>query len=263
MGKKRKIEQIVELEMNMIDPPKDAARMSINEDSIKEMADSIRERGQLQAIRVAAKNGRYEIIFGHRRFKATESLGRSVIKAVIVEMSEGEILLDRAVENIQKVDLTPLEEARQYDLLINKLGATFGKIARITGKSPGSVKRSLDILKMSECLQKELHAGRISKTVAEELQQCPDEDYKIYLCQMGADHGVTKDVARLWVDDYKKSLRTPGDASGGGDPPPFEIESKPTYITCYLCAGPVDVLKAEHLTLCKECKGQLREILQK
>jgi len=263
MAKKEALEQIVNLEMDLIDRPQKVARLEINEEHIKELADSIKERGQLQAIRVSKKGGRYEIIFGDRRYLATKSLGRDTIKAVIVSMNEKDILVDRAIENIQKVDLTPLEEAEQYQLLIEKMGVTYDKIAKVTGKTPGTVKRRLHILKMPAYMQAELHKGRISVSVAEELQDCPDEATKQYFVEMAADHGLTKTVARQWVADYRKSLRAPGGAGGDTPPPQFHGEPEPIFTACFLCKGPVDVMKALRITVCPVCGKQLIEVLEK
>jgi len=263
MAKKEEIDQIVNLEMDLIDRPMKVARLEIDGEYIKELADSIKERGQLQAIKVSKKGGRYEIVFGDRRYLATQSLGRDHIKAVVVTMSEKDILIDRAIENLQKVDLTPLEEAQQYDLLITKMGATYDKIAKVTGKTPGTVKRRLHILKMPEYMQRELHKGRISVTVAEELQNCPDEAQKQYYVEMAAEHGLTKEVARRWVEDYRKSLRTPGGASERGSPPPFHAEQDPIYTACFLCKGAVDIRKIVRLNVCEVCGKELEKILEK
>jgi len=256
-----RVEKIVLIDVDKLDRPAVCARIEIDESAVAELADSITSRGQLTPIRVQKNGDRYEIVFGDRRHLAFKKLGLTQIKAIVVNSTAKDVLIDRAVENLLRVDLTPLEEARQYYALSNEGALTFGEIGKMTGMSAGSVKRSLKILEMPEYMQRALHQKSISKAVAEELQACPDEDQRKYLVEMAIEHGITKMIARQWVNDYKKSLRVPGVAGEGGTSLEYVPHSEPTYITCYLCKGAVDVMKAKNITVCPGCQKELNNII--
>lgn len=255
--------KIRSISLSLLDRPKNGARLEIPKVKIDELAASIKERGLLQAIRVQKRGERFEIIFGDRRFLAVSSLGWKNIPAVVAEGDNGNVTLERAVENIQRDDLTPLEEAMQYQSLTKELNVTFGELSKVTGKSPGTVKRSLNILKMPEFLQRALHERKISKGVAEELQVCPNEAQKEYLAELACVHGITVAIARQWVADYKKTLRAEKNDSEEGGSVEFSHRSEPVYVTCYLCHGPSSILETSSITVCKGCKKELANIIEK
>jgi len=99
------------VKMELIDRPEDLARLEIQSIEIEGLADSIRERGLQQPIKLARREGRFKIIFGDRRFLACQFLERKTILATVVDAEDNEIAIDRAIENIQRIDLTPVEEA--------------------------------------------------------------------------------------------------------------------------------------------------------
>lgn len=255
--------RIEEIELSKIDRPKDIARIQIDEEYINELAQSIEERGQLEPIRVRERDGRYEIVFGDRRFLACKKLGVKTIDAVIVECTSAAGLIDRTIENVQRVDLTPIEEAKEYYRLVKEMDLSFGRIAKLTGKSPGSVKRSLKLLKMPAYMQKALHQKKISRSVAEVLVGIADDSSRQYHVEMAAEHGVTREVATTWVYDWKKSLRKFGAAGDDEGEVRVSSEPEPSYMTCYLCKGAVEVGKAVSVTSCKECWTELEKIVRR
>jgi len=161
--------------------------------------------------------------------------------------------LARASENLQSKDLTPLEEGMIYQGLVEKFDMPIDQIAKITGISAGIVKRRINILKMPDNLIDAVHKRLISQTVAEELMRCPDEEYRDYLIQMSRDHGVTKDVARQWVDDRIKELRAKLPASEGTSPSPDVYIETPIYKGCQGCKKPKDINKLKNVSICQEC----------
>jgi len=249
------------VKMELIDRPEDLARLEIQKSEIESLADSIRERGLQQPIKVARREGRFKIIFGDRRFLACQFLERKTILATVVDAEENEIAIDRAIENIQRIDLTPVEEALQYQGMIDKLGMKLVQVARKVGKKEGTIKRRLDLLKFPDNFKGAVHRKQVSLTVAEELMACGDPAHRDYLLEMAVEHGITKDIARMWVQDWRKSVIPRGEASargGGGQALPFD---KKSYIACGLCDGPVDVTKVKTITVCQDCLNQLYDML--
>lgn len=253
MVKQKKTEVFKSIDVDLIDPPEDVARLEISESAIKELAQSIKEQGQLQPIIVFTKGERFEVVFGHRRWLAKRYLKHKTISAKIVENDPERNALARASENIQRKDISPLEEAMQYQGLIEKYDVTLDKLAKITGVSPGIVKRRLGILKMTDSLIDAIHKKLISQSVGEELMRCPDENYREYLIEMAKDHGVTQMVARKWVDDRLKELRAnrDGTVKGGGGQQVYI--SDPVYIACQGCKEPKEVTNMRSIGVCPEC----------
>lgn len=263
MVKKEKKDIYKYIDVSLIDAPSEVARLEIPEDQIKELAQSIREQGLLQPILVFRKDGRYEVVAGHRRYLAHKYLKEKTISCKIVDTSTQMNALARASENLQRSDLSPLEEGLIYIGLVKTFDMPLDQIAKITGVSAGVVKRRIDIIKMPDSLKDAVHKKKISQTVAEELMDCKDEAYREYLIEMAREHGVTKEVARNWVNDHKKELRAGSSAGGEGSPVSVSEKREPVYVTCFLCKGAVEVMETETITVCRGCKKQLIEILNK
>jgi len=249
------------VKMDLIDRPVDVARLEVQSTEIENLADSIRERGLLQPIKVARKGERYTIIFGERRFLACKMLERKTISATVVDASDEEIAIDRAIENIQRVNLTPVEEGLQYRGMIEMLGMKLYQVAKKVGRKEGTIKRKLDLLKYPENFVAAVHAGKVSLTVAEEIMDCKDAGHRDYLLEMATEHGVTAAIVRNWVQDWRKSIREGGGVNREGRESPNVNLSKTTYMTCGLCDGPVPIDKVRSLTICDECLKKLDEML--
>lgn len=252
-GSKRQSGVFKSIAVNIIDPPSEVARLEIPEGEIKELAKSIKEQGQLQNILVFEKDGRYEIVAGHRRWLAIRYLKAKTISCKVVDSSPQINALARASENLQRSDLTPLEEGMIYQGLIEKFDMPLDQIAKMTGMSAGVVKRRINILKMPDNLIDAVHKRLVTQSVAEELMRCPDEEYRDYLIQMSRDHGVTKFVARGWVDDRIKELRAKVHTSVKGSPSHDVYIESPTFIACQGCKLPKDIKDLRSIGICPEC----------
>jgi len=263
MAQKKIKPQFQELTLSLIDRPDKTVRMEISEVEISELADSIRELGLLQPILVHPRGDRFEVIAGDRRFLAHKKLGLEKIMCCVKEIPADEIIWLRATENIQRQDLTSYEEGHIYVTLNVDQGFSVAAIGKKMGKSPGVVQRRMDILKMPDSFQRALHQKLISVGVAEELWRCPDPAKREYFLELAVEHGITVLVARLWVDDFKKSLQTNvlDVDRGGGDAPPFE--DSPVYRACDLCKSPVDYTKLLDLRICQECGIGIRQGMNK
>lgn len=250
------------ISMKLIDRPDDIVRLDINKDELRELADSIKERGLMQPIGVSPRKDRFMIVFGDRRYLAHELLGLKDIMCIIQEREETQVVIDRAVENIQRVNLTPFEEGHIYHGLMEKGGLSIDAISGMVGKSPGVVQRRLDILRMPESFQKALHGGLINVTIAEELWKCPDKGKREYFLELAVDHGISMRVAREWVDDYKKEVRQKEKIDGDGSRAVAPFEDTPIYRACDICTGPVDYKELRELRICKGCHKSIFEALK-
>jgi len=245
------------ISIDQIDRPVEIARMEIDEGELQELANSIAERGLMQPIGVTPRAGRYMIVFGDRRYLAHKLLKKKDIHCRIEDIKDDQVIIDRAMENVQRVNLTPFEEGHIYQGLLEKGKMTIAEISRRVGKSPGIVQRRMDILRMPDSFQKALHKKSISISVAEELWGCNDEARREYFLEMAVEHGITKSIARDWVQEDKKSRRTAGTASEGGGGVTPVYEEKPIYASCDICKGPVEYRDLVTLRTCPNCYNSI------
>ena len=156
--------QVYELiKMNRILRPSLGLRMEISEVGIAELAMSIESQGLLQPVLVRPVENEFEIVAGDRRYLAHKHLRREEIRCIVTEMSDKECALARAVENVGREDLTPIEEAASYSALMVDHGLRTVEIAQQMGKTEGRVKRRLDLLDMPSEMQKAVHEGKIGE----------------------------------------------------------------------------------------------------
>lgn len=250
---------VEDIPLALIDQPPDVDRMEIDQAVVDELAQSIQELGQLQAVLVRPVGDRYQIVFGHRRFLACEQLSRATIRAEVRSMTDKEAAVIRGVENLQRVDLTPVEEARVYARLRDKHNMTLEEIGLKMRKKAGTVKRRLDLLKMPPPLQDAVHKKQISITVAEELWAISDQPSLEYYLMFAVENGCTKEVARGWAKEWKDSKRRDAAASVDGMCVTNPYEPRPIFIACDLCQGPVELGKDCQLRICDACMQTIKK----
>lgn len=256
-------ERLEKVLMALVDPPREADRERIDADKIRELAESIRERGLLEPVQLRPVNGRYEIVFGHRRYLAHKFLGLVDIKAIIKETCDCDVAIDRAVENLQREDLTPIEQAKAYRRMMDQGGMTRFDVAKRTGVTHHTIDKYLAFLKLAVCIQEALDRGQISMDVARTLGEFDDADMVVYYTKMAVENGVTAAVVRMWLDDYFKSKEGTLYDSVGSDPlASAVVEPTKNYTACNVCQDPVEIAKAIHLIICPGCREKVRTLRQ-
>jgi ParB family chromosome partitioning protein len=152
-------------------------RRRFDEAEMRGLADSVREKGILQPLVVRSDpeiTGSYEIVIGERRWRAAQLAQLHEIPVVVRELSDGEALEVALVENIQREDLSPLEEADAYQRLIDEFGHSQEALAKVVGKSRSHVANTLRLLGLPEAVKAMLHDGRLSAGHARALLAAPD-----------------------------------------------------------------------------------------
>ena len=127
--------RVVDMELEKLFPNPNQPRKTFDEDKLIDLAESIREHGILQPIIVTPRDGKYMIIAGERRYRACKRIGLETIPALIREMEDEKIMELALIENVQRDDLTPIEEARAYELLQTRYGYTQEKLSERMGKA--------------------------------------------------------------------------------------------------------------------------------
>lgn len=240
--------------LDLIDEPKGIVRMEVDPGEIQGLADNIKEVGLLQPIIVRPDGGRFEIVFGHRRYLAHKVLKARNIACIVRVISDVECAIMRGTENVLRVDLSPIEEAAIYSDLHDNHGLSYDEIGKRMGRSPGIVKRRLDLLKMPAQLQKAVHIKAINYSVAEELWSLGDNSAIDYFLGYAIDHGATQAVVRRWVKDWKDEQRRKESGTGGGGGDKAPLESRPVYVACDLCEGPMELGSETLFRTCPKCK---------
>jgi ParB family chromosome partitioning protein len=151
-----------EIPIDLIDPSTLQPRFVFDDVKLDELARSIAANGVVQPLLVRRKGARYELIAGERRWRAAQRAGLSRIPAVIRNVTDDKVLELALIENIQREDLNPIEEARAYKKLIETLGLTQETVAERVGRDRSYVTNYLRLLKLPDDLQELLQNGRLS-----------------------------------------------------------------------------------------------------
>jgi ParB family transcriptional regulator, chromosome partitioning protein len=151
-----------ELDIDLIDPNPDQPRSRFTESALEELAQSIVANGIVQPIVVRAKGDRYEIVAGERRWRAAQRAGLRRIPAAVREVSDDKLLELALIENIQREELNPIEEASAYRKLIDTLGLTQESVAASVGKDRTLIATSLRLLKLPEDIRRLIEEGKLS-----------------------------------------------------------------------------------------------------
>lgn len=156
-------EDIHEVDIDLIDPNPDQPRSRFNEAKLEELAQSIRANGLVQPVLLRrGANGRYQIVAGERRWRASQRAGLRKVHAVVRNIPDSKLLELALIENIQREELNPIEEASAYQRLIHNLGLTQDEVAQQVGKDRSSIANYLRLLKLPEDVQRMLEDDLIS-----------------------------------------------------------------------------------------------------
>ena len=152
-----------EIAIDLIDPNPYQTRRNIREESLNELADSIRSSGVVQPVVLRpVTGGRYQLVAGERRWLASKRAEKSTIPAVVRQISNEQAMEITIVENLQREDLNPIEQARAFERLSREFGLTQEQIATRTGKDRASIANFIRLLKLPAAVQDSLESGALS-----------------------------------------------------------------------------------------------------
>jgi ParB family chromosome partitioning protein len=185
------VEEIIQIEVNELQPNPLQPRGAITPESLVDLVDSIKEHGVLEPLVVAKTPAGYQIIAGERRWRASKLAGLTHVPAVVRETSPKGMLEMALVENVQRVDLNPLDRAKGFERLQSEFNLSTSEIAVRIGKSVAYVSNSLRLLTLPDALKDGLLSGLISEGHARALAAIDDtqlmvEAYKIVLRESGS-----------------------------------------------------------------------------
>lgn len=183
---------VLRIPVDQIEPNPYQPRMAFDNESLEELADSIRTFGLIQPITVRKKSdGRYQIISGERRYKACRLVGMDMIPAYIREANDQGMLEMAIVENIQRQDLDPIEVAMSYQRLIDECSLTQEEMADRVGKKRTSITNYLRLLKLPAKVQHDIKVGLVSVGHAKVLLGVEDPKTQELLCNLVINNGIS------------------------------------------------------------------------
>lgn len=178
--------QVTSVSIYLIDNNADQPRKTFNDDKLKELAESIEQHGVIQPIVVQKNKDRYKIIAGERRFRAARLAGLNEVPVIIREMSEQEVLEVALIENLQRENLNPIEEAAAIKALIDEHDLTQEEVARRLGKSRPAIANSVRLLNLPETIRQLLSDGRLQAGHCRVLASIPDEELMVKTARQAA-----------------------------------------------------------------------------
>lgn len=192
----------VTLKISEIEPNRSQPRRDFNEESLRELADSIASHGVLQPLLVRPlPDGGYQLVAGERRWRASRMAGLFEVPVIIREMSDSEMMQISMIENLQRENLNPVEEALGYKTLQDDYGLTQDEISRSVGKSRPVVANALRLLNLQEPVLALLKDGKISAGHARALLGIDDPEQQLNIAQQIEKNDLT-------VRDVEKAART-------------------------------------------------------
>ena len=197
--------------INEIDTNPDQPRRSFSDESLRQLADSIRSAGILQPILVVENGGRYRIVAGERRFRAARLAGLTEVPVIIRDLTETQQMEIALIENLQREDLNPLEESEAIRNLMTKCGYTQEQAAQRLGRSRPAIANSLRLLALPEPIRRLILDGRLSAGHARVLCGVSDESRQLALCEKTLREGLS-------VRALEALAAAPGDRPGKREP---------------------------------------------
>ena len=195
----------VTVRISEVEPNRDQPRKYFDDEKLEELSESIKTYGILQPILVQKKDGYYEIIAGERRWRAALKAGLKEIPVIIREYTDKEILELSLIENIQREDLNPIEEAEAYKRLIDEFGMSQEEMAKRVSKSRSAVANSLRLLKLEGDVRKMLVDGQLSMGHARALLPLEIAEEQIEVARKVADRQLSVRETEKLVRDILKT----------------------------------------------------------
>ena len=207
-----------EIPINKVEPNPNQPRIDFSEEHLQELQDSIQKDGLLQPIIVRPYGSGYQIVAGERRWQACKRLGYKTIAAKIVVVNDIEAQEISLVENLQRDNLNPIEEARGFQRLIDVSGRKQKEIAVSVSKNQATISNALRLLNLPEEIQDMMFEGKLSAGHGRAILSVPDEEGRIRLANKIVEESLsvreTESLARLYgVNGLERSKRTPSPRS--------------------------------------------------
>ena len=211
-----------EVDLDLIDPNPLQPRMRFDEAKLQELAESISTTGLVQPIVVRRKGDRFEIVAGERRWRAAQIAGLLKLPVHLAEVADQHLLRTALIENIQREDLNPIEEALAYKRLGEESGLTQEQIADAVGKDRATVANHLRLLKLPESVRARVAAGDLSMGHARALLAIEDAA----VLTRAADRVISEGMSVRTTEALARKLSQPPDPGAKPETPPKDVHTR-------------------------------------
>ncbi len=247
----------------LIDEPDAPTRLAIKPDKMDELIASMRELGQLQPGGVVPNGERFTIIYGHRRFLAAQALGLPTYSALVWPSKTEWMLGAQLAENVERDDITPVEEAYWFAQLMEAIGGGTDELAERLHKSRPYVERRLNLLRGDPLVLEALRAEDLALGVAELLNSVPDESARRYFLDCAVRLHAKARTVQQWLAEWRARgvSRDLPDVSAA---PPTATEAEvtePAKPTCTFCGSSEDPYLLEFEWIHKHCRRARNNML--
>ena len=203
------IEGLSRLDIDDIKPNENQPRKTFDPEKIEDLANSIKEHGVIQPLVVRKIETGYEIVAGERRWRAARQAGLKEIPCIVRELSDEQNMLFAIIENMQREDLNPIEEAEGLERMITNFGMTQSEISKSVGKSRPYITNSLRLLKLSDEIKDMMVDGKLTTGHGRALITIEDEDKAIEIAKKVAKEGLSVRKIEELANEKKKKRGKP------------------------------------------------------
>ena len=200
-------EEIVEISLDELRPNPYQPRKLFDDEALQELCESIKEHGVFQPIIVKRSIKGYEIIAGERRYRASKLAGKETIPAIIRDFTDAEMMEISLLENLQRENLNPLEEALAYKNMIDKLDLTQDELSKRVGKSRSHITNIIGILRLPAEVQKLIASEKLTMSHAKILSKMENEEEIIAMARNIAENGLAVHELENIAQDKEKKVK--------------------------------------------------------
>lgn len=208
----------VMMDINKVEPNRDQPRKKFDEDALNDLADSIKQFGVLQPLLVQERDDYYEIIAGERRWRAAKKAGIKQLPIIIKKLTEQEIMEISLIENIQREDLNPIEEALAYKRLLTEFNLKQDEVADRVSKSRTTITNSMRLLKLSDKVQQMVIDDKLTTGHVRPLISVEDEEQQVMLAEKIFDEKLSVRDAEKLVKNLQTEKKAKPDEKKALDP---------------------------------------------
>lgn len=254
--------EITSVPINKLIAPQNDHRFSTDFAKDQELVNSIKNLGIIEPLIVSKSNNKFEIVIGHRRYKAAIQAGLTSCDCIVVKGKEEDLEMLKLHENLHRLPLSHVEQGTTFEYMLEKFNLTEDKISILVGKSPAYVSQHLSLIKSDPVLIKDVHEGRITFSVARELLRCDSPEDLTYLREWSAKDGTSVEIVKSWVDEANRKRAAEPIQETERIPPSIPSQPVLPVFLCQACeqTHPIRVLTVARL--CPDCNHLIFSAIQ-
>jgi len=251
--------QIEYIKLEKLFIPDFDGRLEVDQNKIIEISESIKELTVMEPITVRAKNGKYEIVFGSCRYRASKLAGLDAMPCIIVKADDELAEKMKLHENLKRLPLGHLDQALTFARLISVFKMTETQISKLSGKSVPYISQHITLLGAGEELINAVQDNHINFSVARELMHVKNEKTKLHLLDYAVKGGASVDTVKNWVLEARQEEEFPDRETPHTDSEPPSFSRPPSTFICKTCEEPTQIVNMYILRICPECHNSIME----